>query len=87
MVNNLKSRLTQGWNIMRFIRIGLAIIVIVEAFKTSELIFGLLGAILLFQAAFNYGCCETSGCDTNHSSGEATSLDGQTKDITFEEIK
>ena len=87
MKNNLLTRLKQGWNIMRIIRLGLATVVIVEAFKNSELIFGLLGGLLLFQAAFNYGCCGTTGCDINHTSKEHQSLHEATKDITFEEIK
>ena len=87
MINNLKYRIKQGWSLMRFIRLGLAIVVIVEAFKSSELLFGLLGGLLLFQAAFNYGCCGAVACDINHTSRAGQSLEETTKDITFEEIK
>ena len=77
MLTDWKQRLTQGWNFMRLIRLGLAVLVIIEAWKSSELIFAALGGILLFQSLMNIGCCGSGGCDINHNENR-TQVTGRT---------
>lgn len=72
---------------MRFIRLALALILIVQAITGSEVLFAVLGGILLFQAAFNYGCCSTGGCDINHNSSKSKSLNTTGQVTTFNEVK
>jgi len=86
MMNNWKDRLLNNWGIMRFLRLGLAILVLIEAWKNSEIVFGLLGGILLFQALANVGCCGSAGCDINQSYAREKSATKEIKDVTFEEI-
>jgi hypothetical protein len=87
MLNNLKNRLITGWGLMRFIRLALALIIIVQAVTSYEILFAVLGGFLLFQAVFNYGCCGASGCDIDHSMSRSKSS-GKTGEVTtFEEIK
>lgn len=72
---------------MRFIRLALALTIIIQAIATSEILFAIVGGFLAFQAVFNYGCCGTSGCDIGHTRSKLESVD-QTSDVnTFEEIK
>lgn len=87
MLQNLKNRLTQGWSFMRFIRLALAFILIVQAVTSSEILFAALGGILLFQAAFNYGCCGAGGCDIDHNKSSPKSLSKTENETIFEEVK
>ncbi len=87
MLNNLKNRLLTGWGLMRFVRLGLSVILIAQAIILSELLFASLGIVLLFQAAFNYGCCGEGGCDTNHTARNHKSLNTQEEITTFNEVK
>jgi hypothetical protein len=87
MFNNLKNRLIKGWSLMRVIRVALALIIIVQSLTTSEIIFAFLGGLLLFQAAFNYGCCGAGGCDIDYSTPKPKSLSSKEEVTTFEEVK
>lgn len=87
MPNDWKQRLTRDWGFMRFFRLGLAIIVLTEAWKNTELLFALLGSVLLFQSLLNVGCCGSGGCDINHAKTKERSGASGIKDVTFEEIK
>lgn len=72
---------------MRFIRLALALAIIIQAVTSSEMLFAVLGGFLLFQAAFNYGCCGAGGCDINHNNSNAKSS-GPTEEVTtFNEVK
>lgn len=87
MISNLKYRLINGWTLMRFVRLGLATLVIIQAIMNSEMLFASLGGILLFQALFNYGCCGASGCYVDQHPKETNSDADKIKEISFEEIK
>ena len=87
MLNNLKKRLTQDWNLMRIIRAGLAVLVLVEAWKSAQIIFAVLGSVLLGQVLMNVGCCGSGGCEISHDQKEPKSDEAKLKDVTFKEIK
>jgi hypothetical protein len=87
MLNNLKNRLTTAWNFMRFIRLALALTIIVQAITSSEILFAVLGGFLLFQAVFNYGCCGAGGCDVNYNNGTNKSSASTEEVTTFNEVK
>jgi hypothetical protein len=87
MLHNLKNRFITGWSLMRFIRLALALIIIIQAVTSSEILFAVLGGFLLFQAAFNYGCCGAGGCDINHNSSDSKSVGTKEEVITFKEVK
>jgi len=72
---------------MRFIRMALALTIIIQAVTGSEILFTVLGGFLLFQAAFNYGCCDVSGCDINHRNSNAKSSGATEEVTTFNEVK
>ncbi len=87
MLKDWKQRLTQGWGFMRLFRLGLGVIVLIEAWKNNEILFGLLGGILLFQSLMDVGCCGSGGCDINQVKTKEKSVTLDSKDVTFEEIK
>ncbi|MDX2174585.1 MAG: hypothetical protein SFY56_15885 [Bacteroidota bacterium] len=87
MVSRLKYRLMSGWTLMRFVRLGLATLVIIQSVINSEMLFASLGGILLFQALFNYGCCGASGCNVNQNTKETNANPATIKEISYKEIK
>ena len=87
MLNNWKQRFTQDWNLMRIVRAGLSVLVLTEAWKSGEIIFAVLGGILLAQVLLNVGCCGSAGCDINQVQNESKSDETKSKEVTFEEIK
>jgi hypothetical protein len=87
MLHNLKNRLIIGWSLMRFVRMALALTIIIQAVASAEILFAVLGGFLLFQAAFNYGCCGAGGCDINHNTSNVKSLVTKEEVITFKEVK
>jgi len=48
---------------MRLLRLGLAILMSVQAFKSHDWLLGLMGVFFLYQALSNTGCCSSAGCD------------------------
>lgn len=87
LINNLKHRLLNGWTFLRIVRLILALIIIVEAFSSSEILFAILGGFLAFQAIFNYGCCGVGGCDLDQTKSKPRSLGEKDEVTTFSEVK
>lgn len=87
MLNNLKNRFITGWSLARFIKLALALAIIVQAIISSEILFAVLGALLLFQAAFNYGCCGAGGCDISYNNRSNPSSGTTGEVTTFKEVK
>jgi hypothetical protein len=50
---------------MRFLRVGLAVFLFVQAYVTHEWFFIAFGLFFLFQALFNLGC-GPNGCNVNY---------------------
>lgn len=71
-----------GWNFMRVLRLVLSVFIIVEAIKNYDVLFGVIGAVLLLQAVFNVGCCSNGACYTTNVDEE-----NGNKEVVFEEIK
>ena len=87
LINNLRQRLTTDWNFLRIVRLALVLIITIEAWNNSEILFAVLGSFLVFQAIFNYGCCGSSGCDIDHRRPKSKSLGEAEEVITFNEVK
>lgn len=79
--NNWKDRVLSGWNLIRFIRLGLAAMVLYESVKNSDLLFAVLGVIILLQAVLNVGCCGVGGCEVSPKTNNAN------ENISFTEVK
>jgi hypothetical protein len=79
----MKATIFSGWHLMRFLRLGMGSLMIVQSFQMHDKLIGVLALFLLYQAIFNKGCCGANACTTDipHKKSE------QTEDISFEEIK
>lgn len=57
----MKELFFKNWHLMRWVRLGFSLFLIVQAFQLHEWIFLAFAAFFLFQAIFNLGCSST-GC-------------------------
>lgn len=75
--------LITGWNLMRLLRLGLGIIIAIQAVQSHDILLGFMSVFFLFQAVTNTGCCGQGGCavPVNQSKNE------KTEDVEFEEVK
>jgi len=87
MFNNWKERILSGWNILRVIRLGLALLVIYESIKNYDVMFAILGSVILFQAVLNFGCCGQDGCAVNTNSNKQTDIINSKEEVSFTEVK
>jgi hypothetical protein len=58
----IKQTLLTGWNFMRWLRLGLSVLIAVQAYQMHDAISGLLAGFFIFQAVSNTGCCGSSTC-------------------------
>lgn len=79
----MKTILLSGWHFMRFLRLAMGIIFMIQAVQMQDKLIGVIALIFLYQAIFNKGCCGVNACAkrTNTVSTE------QIEDISFKEIK
>jgi hypothetical protein len=55
------AKLTQNWGFMRIIRLLVGGYALVEAFRASDILIGMMGAVLVGMALLNAGC-GSQGC-------------------------
>lgn len=84
-MENIKSTLLENWNFMRILRLGLSIIILIQAFQMHDPLFGVFGAFFLIQALTNTGCCAGGNCTTTISDSKRNS--NGIENVEFEEIK
>lgn len=53
----------RSWNLVRWIRLLLGVLLIAQAVSNHDSLSGILGAFLLFQALSNTGCCGSRNCE------------------------
>ena len=75
-MNSVLKIITSQWNIMRFIRLIIGIMIIVQAIAGRNVMVGILGVIFTAMALFNVACCGSNGCtptkNTNNNPNEFT---------------
>ena len=70
-----------NWNFLRFVRLALGIMIIIQAVVVKDWVMGFLGIFFTIMPLFNMGCCASGGC--------ATPLKKKTehsKEIIYEEV-
>ena len=77
----MKDLIFKNWNIIRFLRLGMGLVILVQAVIAADILFGLAGLLFTGMAVFNAGCCGSGACAAppakkNTGSGE----------ITYEEV-
>lgn len=83
MFSDLKNIIFRNWNFMRAVRMALALFILVEAVVNYDVMFGVVGFVLLLQSVFNVGCCSSGACYT----GKVHDVPNDSQEISFEEIK
>lgn len=79
----MKETLLSGWNLMRFLRLGMGAIMAAQFFHTNDKLLGFIAALLLYQALFNKGCCANNECTPRHKTASVNDAE----EVSFEEIK
>lgn len=77
----MKQIIFSNWNFMRFLRLGLGIAVLVQAFLARDVLFAVLGILFTAMPVFNLGCGGTNGCYVPPQKKPSSA-----KDITYEEV-
>lgn len=72
----------KNWNFMRFLRLGMAVYIIVIGIQEGNLWFIILGGMFSLMPLFNIGCCGVSSCSVSDAKANKNS-----EEITFEEVK
>jgi hypothetical protein len=78
-VQNIQS----NWNFIKVLKIGLALMVIVQSIQSHDATLGIFGSLFMMQAFLNIGCCGPNGCAVDATKKES----GKIEDIQFVEVK
>lgn len=78
----MKDLIFKNWNLVRFIRLGIGLFILVQAVIAADVLFGLAGLLFTGMAVFNAGCGSTGTCTPSRPRSRSVS-----KDITYEEVK
>ena len=79
-MNALMNTLTGQWHFMRWLRLGLGLLIGFQAIQSGESISGFIAVFLLIQALTNTGCCGT-GCNVSGSTKT-----NNIEDTSYEEV-
>jgi len=77
----MKDLILNNWNIIRFLRLGIGLAIIVQAIVATDILFGLAGFLFTGMAIFNASCCGSGACVTTPPINKTGS-----KDVSYEEI-
>lgn len=77
--------LVTGWNLMRWLRLGIGGYALVQAAIDHDALLATAGVFLTAMAVFNVGCCGAGGCTTTFK--PVKSVPGAIENTQFEEIK
>ena len=69
------KRIWRGWNVMRLLRLVLAVVILVQGIVASEAITVIIGIVFGGMALANIGCCSGGSCAANERSINRKSKD------------
>ena len=55
----MKDIIFKNWNVIRFLRLGIGLAIVVQAIIASDVMIALAGLLFTGMAVFNAGCCGT----------------------------
>jgi len=76
-MNTLKQRIFTNWHLMRVIKLGLSVWLLVIAVESKDIAMGVLALFFLFTAITGTGCCGPQGCNVpnrNYHRNETTNI-------------
>lgn len=74
--------LLTNWNAMRLLRLVLGIGVLVQGLNNTEVLYLVLGGMLVLTALANVGCCGTTGCAVSTRKTKPI----EEKEVVYEEV-
>jgi hypothetical protein len=77
----MKHAILSNWTLMRFLRLGIGIAILVQAIIAKDMFIAFAGIIFTAMPVFNVGCCGTAGCAAPPAKNQDTA-----KDIVYEEV-
>jgi len=84
----IKQRILTGWNLMRWLRLGIGAYFAVQAVETLEIFSGVIAAFFLYQAITNTGCCGASGCAVPNAKNNADkAIEVELIEVESDELK
>lgn len=69
------KRLFANFTWMRFLRIGLGILVLIQAIVLKDAVYGMLAAFLLFTGIANVPCCGGGSCAVDPKKPSSANFD------------
>jgi hypothetical protein len=82
-MKTITENLLTNWNFMRWLRLGLAIFIGMQAIELHDPLAGMIAAFFLFQVITNTGCCGSAGCVVPSTKQPEPHTDS----VDYEEIK
>lgn len=79
----IRKMLLTNWHAMRWLRLGLALMIAVQAIEMHSWLAGVLAGLLFYQVVTNTGCCAAGNCTMPLDKNKTGSIN----DIEYEEIK
>ncbi len=76
----MKNSFLTNWNFMRIFRLLIGVAILVQAFVSKDVMFGLVGLFFTVLPMLNIGCCGVNGCAT------PTNKVIKNKEISYEEV-
>lgn len=76
------KRYLRNWNLMRILRLGMGIFIIVQGIMEKEWLLVGLGSLFSLMPLLNIGCCCASGCNT-----PVRKSNKKLEDISYEEVR
>jgi hypothetical protein len=77
----MKDMIFNNWNFIRFLRLGMGLVILVQAVIAADIVFGLIGILFTGMAVFNASCCGAGTC-----AAPPVKKDTGSKEISYEEI-
>ena len=74
----------RGWHLIRFVRLGLGLVILVQSITTKDMMLAFLGGLIVFTALANVGCCGSNGCGIINQS---TKTKNTISDTEYEEVR
>lgn len=81
----LWQTIRSDWNVMRIIRLGMGIFILVQAWQVRDYTFAVAGGLFSVLALLNLGCCATGNCGYQAPRSN-TSQPNAAKEPIYEEV-
>lgn len=81
-MQTIKETIFTGWHFMRWLRLVLGAIFIVQAIQMHDILVGVIATFFILTAIANVGCCGARSC----APPLKDQVSDKNKEITFEEI-